>query len=96
MEEEEKRLHRRSGFLLGLFALCLLFFVFILYDAQVVHREDYYAKSASQVTTTEGVMRQRLCRHVRRDSRPKRMRLMSNSENETSPPDTAKAMFPGE
>ena len=55
MEEEEKRLHRRSGFLLGLFALCLLFFVFILYDAQVVHREDYYAKSASQVTTTEDV-----------------------------------------
>ena len=27
----------------------------ILYDAQVVHREDYYAKSASQVTDTESV-----------------------------------------
>ena len=55
MEEEEKRLHRRSGLLLGLFALCLMCFCMILYDAQVVHREDYYARSASQVTTTEGV-----------------------------------------
>ena len=55
MEEEEKRLHRRYNFLLGLFALCLLLFCMILYDAQVVHREDYYAKSASQVTDTESV-----------------------------------------
>ena len=55
MEEEEKRLHRRSSLLLGLFALCLMCFCMILYDAQVVHREDYYARSASQVTTTEGV-----------------------------------------
>ena len=55
MEEEEKRLHRRCNFLLGLFALCLLLFCMILYDAQVVHREDYYAKSASQVTDTESV-----------------------------------------
>lgn len=41
--------------MLGLFVLCLLFFCMILYDAQVVHREDYYARSASQVTDTESV-----------------------------------------
>ena len=55
MEEEEKRFQRRSGLLLGFFALCLACFVMILYDAQVVNKDAYLAKSSSQVTTTQPV-----------------------------------------
>ena len=55
MEEEEKRFQRRSGLLLGFFALCLTCFVMILYDAQVVNKDAYLAKSSSQVTTTQPV-----------------------------------------
>ena len=55
MEEEEKRFQRRSNMLLGLFALCLLCFCYILYDAQVVNRDEYLARSSSQVTDTQPV-----------------------------------------
>ena len=55
MEEEEKRFHRRTGVLLGFFTLCLLFFLVILYDAQVVNKDSYLAKSSSQVTATRAV-----------------------------------------
>ena len=52
---DEKRFHRRSNFLLGFFALCLLCFVFILYDAQIVNGKDYWARSTVQVPKTETV-----------------------------------------
>lgn len=52
---EEKRFHRRSGFLLGFFILCLFLFVFILYDAQIVHGADYLARSTVQVPITQTV-----------------------------------------
>ena len=53
--DEEKQLHHRSHILLGLFALCLLFFCGILYNAQVVNAEEYLARSTTQVTTTRKV-----------------------------------------
>lgn len=52
---EEKRFHRRSNFLLGFFTLCLVCFVFILYDAQIVNGKEYLARSTVQVTRTETV-----------------------------------------
>lgn len=52
---EEKRFYRRSSLLLGFFILCLICFIFILYDAQIVHGKDYRARSAVQVTRTETV-----------------------------------------
>ena len=52
---EEKRFHRRSRLLLGFFTLCLICFVFILYDAQIVHGKDYMERSTVQVTKTETV-----------------------------------------
>ena len=53
--EEEKQFKHRSSILLGIFILCLLLFCVILYDAQVVNRDEYLAKSSSQVTTTQAV-----------------------------------------
>jgi len=53
--DEEKLLQRRSTILLGLFAACLLLFVFILYDAQVVNAQEYLARSTTQVTTSQTV-----------------------------------------
>lgn len=53
--EDEKQFHRRSGILMGLFALCLACFVLILYDAQVVNRDEYLSQSTTQVTTTQTV-----------------------------------------
>lgn len=52
---DEKRFHRRSRFLLGLFLLCLLLFTGILYNAQIVHGSEYRARSTTQVTTTKTV-----------------------------------------
>ena len=49
--EEEKRFNA-DQYLLGFFP-CLLLCV-ILYDAQVVNKDAYLAKSSSQVTTTSG------------------------------------------
>jgi len=53
--ENEKQFHRRSRILLGIFSLCLAFFVLLLYDAQVVDHESYLARSATQVTTSTTV-----------------------------------------
>ena len=53
--DEEKQFIRRSHILLGFFALCLLLFGGILYDAQVVNAAEYLARSTTQVTTTEKV-----------------------------------------
>ena len=55
MEDEEKRFQHRSSILLGIFALCLLCFCALLYNAQVVNRDAYLAKSSSQVTATQAV-----------------------------------------
>ena len=52
---EEKRFYRRSNLLLGAFAACLICFVFILYDAQVVNGRDNLARSMVQVPKTETV-----------------------------------------
>ena len=35
--EQEKQFHGRANILLGVFVICLLFFVLILYDAQIVN-----------------------------------------------------------
>jgi len=53
--DEEKQFHRRSNILIGIFALCLLCFAGILYNAQVVHAADYLSQSTTQVTTTKVV-----------------------------------------
>jgi len=52
---DEKRFFRRADFLLGFFALCLIFFVWILYDAQIVNGKDYLARSTVQRTKTETI-----------------------------------------
>lgn len=41
--------------MIGVFALCLILFVGILYDAQIVHGDDYRSRSVTQVTTTKTV-----------------------------------------
>lgn len=53
--EHEKHFFRRSNFLVGVYLLCLVLFVGILYDAQIVHGLDYLSQSTIQVTTTEPV-----------------------------------------
>ena len=52
---DEKRFFRRADFLLGFFALCLICFVCILYDAQIVNGQDYLARSTVQLPRTETV-----------------------------------------
>ena len=52
---DEKRFFRRSNFLLGFFTLCLVFFVFILYDAQIINGRTYLDRSATQLPKTETV-----------------------------------------
>lgn len=52
---EEKQFHRRSGILIGLFVLVLLWYALILYNNQVVNYEDHLSRSSTQVTTTETV-----------------------------------------
>ena len=53
--ENEKQLYRRSRILLGIFSLCLVFFVVLLYDAQVIDHEDYLSRSTTQITTSKTV-----------------------------------------
>ena len=53
--EDLKNLIRRANLLIALFAACLIGFVCILYNAQVVHGSDYLAQSNTQVTTTKTV-----------------------------------------
>jgi len=52
---DEKHFFRRADILIGFFALCLTFFVFILYDAQIVNGKDYLARSTVQRTKTETI-----------------------------------------
>ena len=51
--ENEKHFFRRTNFLIGAYVLCLLLFVGILYDAQIVNGADYLSQSTIQVTTTQ-------------------------------------------
>ncbi|MDE7220393.1 MAG: penicillin-binding protein A [Oscillospiraceae bacterium] len=44
---------RRSNLLVGAYAVCMILFVGILYDAQIVNGADYVSKSIIQVTTTQ-------------------------------------------
>lgn len=53
--DNEKQFYRRSRILLGIFCVCLLFFVVLLYDAQVIDHEDYLSRSTTQVTTSTTV-----------------------------------------
>lgn len=53
--EYEKHFFRRSGLLVIAYLCCLIFFVCILYDAQIVHGADYLSESTTQVTTTQTV-----------------------------------------
>lgn len=53
--EYERHFFRRSNLLLIAYAVCLAFFVCVLYDAQIVHGADYLSESATQVTTTQKV-----------------------------------------
>lgn len=53
--DNEKQLAKRTRLLLGIFSLCLVLFVVLLYDAQVVNHESYLARSTTQVTTSETV-----------------------------------------
>ena len=52
---DEKRFHRRANVLLLIFTLCLIFFVGILYSAQIVNGSEYLARSTTQVTTSQTV-----------------------------------------
>lgn len=53
--EYEKHFFRRSNLLMIAYLCCLVFFVCILYDAQIVHGADYLSESTTQVTTTQTV-----------------------------------------
>lgn len=52
---DEKQFYRRFGFLFGFYALCLICFIIILYDAQIVNGKENLARSTVQVTKTETV-----------------------------------------
>lgn len=53
--EHEKHFFRRSNFLIGVYLICLVLFVGILYDAQIVNGEIYRSQSTIQVTTNQTV-----------------------------------------
>lgn len=53
--EYEKHFFRRSNLLVIFYLCCMIFFVCILYDAQIVHGADYLSESTTQVTTTQTV-----------------------------------------
>ena len=53
--EDEKQFHRRAALLLVFFVLCLLCFTGQLYNAQILHHEDYLTQSTTRVAQTETV-----------------------------------------
>ena len=53
--EHEKHFFRRSNLLIGAYLICLIIFVGILYDAQIVNGADYRTQSTIQITTTQTV-----------------------------------------
>ncbi len=54
-ENNQKRYLFRLRALFGIFCLCLVLFVFVLYDAQVLGYETYYRQSSSRIAVTETV-----------------------------------------
>ncbi len=50
--DNEKQFTNRNRLLLGIFCACLVGFVLLLYDAQVLDYESYLARSTTQVTTS--------------------------------------------
>ena len=53
--EPDKHYLRRLGILFGIFCVCSLLFGAVLYDAQVVHYEEYYKQSTSRIAASETV-----------------------------------------
>lgn len=53
--EHEKSFFRRSRLLMAAYAVCLVLFVGVLYDAQIVNGAEYLSQSTTQVTTTKTV-----------------------------------------
>ena len=53
--EHEKHFFRRSNLLIGAYLICLIIFVGILYDAQIVNGADYRTQSTIQITDTQNV-----------------------------------------
>ena len=53
--EHEKNFFRRSNLLIIFYVVCLVLFVGVLYDAQIVHGADYRSQSSTQVTTSRTV-----------------------------------------
>ena len=52
---DKKQLNRRLLTLGGLFALCLVCYLVAMFDAQIIHGEEYYARSVRSNTTVEAV-----------------------------------------
>ena len=53
--DPNKQYRFRLRGLFALFCACMLLFFSVLYDAQVIHAQDYYRESASQIPTTQTV-----------------------------------------
>lgn len=53
--EHEKHFFRRANLLVGAYLVCLVLFVGILYDAQIVNGKEYVSQSTTQVPTTKTV-----------------------------------------
>ena len=53
--EPDKHYLRRLGILFGIFCMCAVLFGAVLYDAQVIHYEDYYKQSTSRLADSEVV-----------------------------------------
>ena len=67
-EEESRKLQVRTGVLVGIFGAVLLAFVVVLYQAQIVHGEDYLASanySVQEVETVDSVRGEILDRYGR-------------------------------
>lgn len=48
--EDNRRFQLRSNILLGLFSICLIGFIFVLHNAQIINGSKYLAQSNTQVT----------------------------------------------
>ena len=53
--ENAKHFFRRSNLLLGIYTVCLLLFVGVLYDTQILNGKTFLSQSTTQVTTSKTV-----------------------------------------